>query len=103
MNWRLIVNKWNAHPRESNLNGGKEGIAKDFQIFLRREFALDTDEVTGATCGKQRPDRGGFPSASVFNLDVVFIKARSITLVHKFSAALVGNVVCITYNLPLLV
>jgi hypothetical protein len=91
MNWRLIVNKWNSHPRKSNLNGGKEGITEDFQIFFGREFAVDTDKVAGATCRKPRPDRNGFSSASVFNLDVILIKAGSITPVHKYSAALVRS------------
>jgi hypothetical protein len=36
------------------------GYRQGFPNISRTEFAVDTDEVTGATCGKPRPDRDGF-------------------------------------------
>jgi hypothetical protein len=36
------------------------GYRQGFPNISRTEFAVDTDEVTGATCGKSRPDRDGF-------------------------------------------
>jgi hypothetical protein len=87
VNWRLILHKRNANPRKSYVNGRKERISKDFEIFFCCEFSVDADEISGITCGKPGKDKDRFSSAPVLNLKVILIKTGPITPVNDYWAS----------------